>query len=67
MKDFFTLNDIILLSQNENSKMTGQQCEPQNWCGEAPDERIISNLLSYSQALTVVKTKRVGTINLLMN
>ena len=32
-----------------------------------PDKRIIDNILSYSRALSVMKTKGAGHINLLLN
>jgi len=68
MKDSFTLNDIILLSQSENEIMPLHSHDVENqWSSEMPDESIISNLISYSKALTVLKTKDLGTVNLLMN
>jgi hypothetical protein len=33
----------------------------------SPSESVIRNLLSYSRALTVIKTRETGFINLLMN
>ncbi|MCB0821125.1 MAG: hypothetical protein KDC09_00405 [Bacteroidales bacterium] len=33
----------------------------------APSKRVISNIMSYSRALNVVRTKQAGNINLLMN
>ena len=33
----------------------------------SPDERIISNIMSYSRALNVVRTRQAGNITLLMN
>lgn len=32
-----------------------------------PEERIITNILNYSRALSVIKTEKAGTLNLLMN
>lgn len=67
MKDSFTLNDIILLSQSENEIMPMHSHEENEWNSEMPNETIVSNLINYSKALTVLKTKKLGTINLLMN
>jgi hypothetical protein len=33
----------------------------------SPNKRIISNIMSYSRALSVVRTKQAGNINLLLN
>jgi len=33
----------------------------------SPGKRLVDNILSYSRSLTVIKTKSVGDINLLMN
>ncbi|GEM_PF-1107212 len=33
----------------------------------SPSESIIRNLLSYSKALSVIKSKEIGTLNLVMN
>ncbi len=33
----------------------------------SPDRNVVRNIMSYSQALTIVKTQNAGTFNLLMN
>ncbi|MCB2220536.1 MAG: hypothetical protein KQI35_09085 [Bacteroidetes bacterium] len=33
----------------------------------SPDKRIICNIMSYSRALSVIRTKQAGNINLLLN
>ena len=33
----------------------------------SPEKRLINNIMSYSRALNVVRTKQAGTLNLLMN
>lgn len=65
MKDSFTLNDLILLSNNE--KKSGPVVDQENWSNALPDERIVSNLIRYSQALNVIKTQNAGNFKLLMN
>ncbi|MCB0804185.1 MAG: hypothetical protein KDC05_00215 [Bacteroidales bacterium] len=73
MKDSFTFfNDQILFTGNENTESHDDMKEDgdnTDWCSEnaKPDKRIINNIISYSRALSVMRTKRAGTINLLMN
>lgn len=35
--------------------------------GVLPEKRLINNIMSYSRALNVVRTRQAGNINLLMN
>jgi hypothetical protein len=71
MKDSFTINDLFFYSKN----LGGQRTMERNGDDEVecdalprePEKRIITNILNYSRALTVMKTKKAGTINLLMN
>ncbi|MEZ5082984.1 MAG: hypothetical protein R2750_06000 [Bacteroidales bacterium] len=70
MKDSFTLSDLIHYSNSDDlndDEMEDYQHENQATCQSGPDERIIDNILKYSLALNVIKTKMAGNINLLMN
>lgn len=71
MKDSFTINDFILFSNDSGSDNDGGMVEEflNNWEGSlaSPDKRIVRNILSYSQALSVIETKQAGIINLLLN
>ena len=68
MKDSFTLNDLFLFSVTDGLT-NDMEDEKHKWdeYPEGPDERIITNILNYSRALSVIKTKRAGVLNLLMN
>ena len=70
MKDSFTLSDLILYSTSDNlndDEMEDYQRDDQTFGQPGPDERIINNILSYSMALSVFKTKTAGRLNVLMN
>lgn len=71
MKDSFTLDDFILFSTSFGSESGGEMVEERRQTTVSdlagPDKRIISNILNYSRALSVLKTKRAGDINLLLN
>lgn len=70
MKDSFTLNELIQFSDNmfHNAKKKHLSDDSHNdESSVLPDDRIIANILNYSRALNVIRTKRAGTINLLMN
>jgi len=71
MKDSFTLNDLILFSNGDGSKsddeMIDEYCRVDVDELAGPDKRIVDNILSYSRALSVIKTKRIGNVNVLMN
>ena len=70
MKDSFTLSDLILYSNGDNlndDEMEDFQRDNRTFGQPSPDERIINNILSYSLALSVFKTKSTGQLNLLMN
>jgi len=71
MKDSFTLNDFILYSTNFGSESEDEMTEEHSKICEndldGPDKRVIDNILSYSRALSVLKTKRAGNFNLLLN
>ena len=79
MKNSFTLDDLILsnycethnsIEMNKSDLMHldfNLKQELDDNLSVSPDQRIINNILSYSQALYVLPTKRVGNINILMN
>jgi len=79
MKNSFTLDDLILSNycethnSNEMNKSDlmhldfNLKQELDDNLSVSPDQRIINNILSYSQALCVLPTKRAGNINILMN
>ena len=71
MKDSFTLDEFILYSAkfltNSDNEMVGEQREHCSSDQIAPDKRVVQNILSYSKALSVMKTKCAGNINLLLN
>ncbi len=52
--------------KNELKDMMASEQSEEEHC-VSPDKRIISNIMSYSRALNVVRTKQAGNINLLMN
>lgn len=71
MKDSFTLDDLILYSSSigSESEEEMEKNQAQTWDEHpvGPDQRIVSNILSYSRALSVLKTKRAGCVKLLLN
>lgn len=69
MKDSFTLNDLIFFSNTDGLQNKMEDDEKYSWdeYPEGPDQKIITNILNYSRALSVIKTKRAGVLNLLMN
>ncbi len=79
MKSSFTLDDLILSNycetHNSNEMKNSDlmhldfnlKQELDDSLPVSPDKRIINNILSYSQALCVLSTKRAGNINILMN
>lgn len=79
MKNSFTLDDLILSNYCETHNSTEMKKsdlmhldfnlkqELDDNLPVSPDTRIISNILSYSQALCVLSTKSAGNINILMN
>jgi hypothetical protein len=71
MKDSFTINDLFFYSKNPGGQRSmGRNEDNEVECDalpREPEKRIITNILNYSRALTVMKTEKAGTINLLMN
>ncbi len=71
MKDSFTLDDFILFSTRFAADNEGDMVDERRHTTVSerigPDKRIVSNILSYSRALSVMKTKGAGNINLLLN
>ena len=72
MKDSFTLDDFILFSRRVGTDNGGDMVDERKHTAVTdakvgPDKRIIDNILGYSRALTVLKTKGAGNINLLLN
>ena len=71
MKDSFTLDEFILFSTGFASESELEMVEAKRQTGTeipaGPDKRIISNILNYSRALSVMKTKQAGNVNLLLN
>jgi hypothetical protein len=71
MKDSFTLDDLFLFSRRSGTENGGDMVEARKQAAVTesfgPDKRIVSNILSYSRALSVMKTKGAGQINLLLN
>jgi len=79
MKNSFTLDDLILSNycETHNSNAMNKsdlmhldfnlKQELDDNFSVSPDQRIINNILSYSQALCVLPTKGAGNVNVLMN
>lgn len=71
MKDSFTFNDLFFYSNNLGGQRTMERNADDDVECDAlprvPEERIITNILNYSRALSVIKTEKAGTLNLLMN
>ena len=73
MKDSFTfLNDLILFSDNndvESQDDMNEEKEHSDWYDGSikPDQRVINNIMNYSRALSVMRTKRVGNLSILLN
>ena len=71
MKDSFTLDEFILYSTGADSNGGHEMFKNRNQIGmndlPGPDKRIINNIMSYSRALAVLKTKQTGHVNLLLN
>lgn len=78
MKNSFTLNDFFLSGQNEaddwwiqdliNSGIPLQKLvDFSNQELFLPDKKVLNNILGYSHALYVVKTKHAGIFSILMN
>ena len=82
MKNSFTFNELIsfVCGENEKTEKTEVEvaCQTDN-CGLSnskmsnfslsisPEKRIINNILNYSRALSIVRTKEAGNFNLMMN
>ena len=71
MKDSFTLDEFILYSTQFGSNSENEMVEERRKTIEldpvGPDKQIVSNILNYSRALSVIKTKRAGNVSLLLN
>jgi len=78
MKNSFTLNDFFLSGQNEADDWRNQDLfnsgiplqkpvDPFYQELVLPDKRVLNNILGYSHALYVVKTKHAGIFSILMN
>jgi len=82
MKNSFTLNELISFVCNGKSEDDMISVEIANKSDHrrysnnkmldsglsiSPDKRIISNILNYSRALTIVQTKSSGNFRLMMN
>lgn len=71
MKDSFTLDEFIFYSTGFGSKSeSGMVEERRKYSTDdlaVPDKRIVSNIMNYSKALSVIKTKASGNFNLLLN
>jgi hypothetical protein len=71
MKDSFTLDEFILFStqfgSNGESEMVEERSKALERVPMGPDKRIIDNIMNYSRALSVLKTKGAGNISLLLN
>ena len=82
MKNSFTLNELIsfvsgeknvtnmdgaeIACQTDSRKLSNSEMLDSDLC-ISPDKRIINSILNYSRALTIIKTKRTGNFNLMMN
>ena len=70
MKKTLTLYSHPSLSSNDNSGARTRRHQLRKKMernGVSPSEQVIRNLLSYSSALAVLKTRETGFINLVMN
>lgn len=82
MKNSFTLNELIsfVCSGKSGNDMNNVEiaCKTSHrrhrnsemldsGLSISPDKRIISNILSYSRALSIVQTEKSGNFNLMMN
>ena len=73
MKDSFTFfNELILFPKDDKTDSQDDMSddgEPAEYEHRemVPDKRIINNILSYSRALNVLRTKQTGDVRLLMN
>ena len=60
------LNDIDIVCQTDERKLNESELL-KSGLSISPDKRIISNILNYSRALSVVNTKNAGNFSLMMN
>lgn len=81
MKKSYDLNELISFVNGEKSwtcltdtnvTCQAENCHQQDEFAEvgtsaSPDKRIISNILNYSRALSIVDTKSSGNFSLIMN
>jgi hypothetical protein len=70
MKKTLTLYSLPSLSSNPNSGARTRRHQLRKKMernGASPSEQVIRNILSYSSALAVFKTRETGFINLVMN
>ena len=62
----YTLEDLMVFTQMENELMDGlfgHNIEDQR----EPSEEIVNNLLAYSQALSIRKSRSMNSIRLVLN
>lgn len=70
MKKTLTLYSLPSLSSKSNSGARTRRHQlrrKMERCGVSPSEQVIRNLMNYSAALSVFKTRETGFVNLVMN
>ena len=62
----FTLDDLLEFTQMENEMMKGLFADDiEDHC--EPSDEIVNNLLAYSQALSIRKSRTMNNIRLVLN
>lgn len=62
----FTLNDLLDFTQKEEAMV--KEFTPQNGIAEMePCERSVKNLLAYSKALSIRKSRKLKSLTLVLN
>jgi len=73
MKDSFTFfNELILFSNSDDAESQNDMNDDNSYSDHnekvlQPDQKIINNIMNYSRALSVIRTKRAGNLSILLN
>ena len=69
MAHTFTLDDLAKFAQEEKelSRQLGLIKPEETPVNFSPDPQTVSNILNYSKALSVRKTERFGTVEMILN
>lgn len=69
MAHTFTLDDLAKFAQEEKelSRQIGLIKPEETPANFSPDPQTVNNILNYSKVLSVRKTKRFGTVEMILN